>query len=301
MKDYDINMLRLELRRAWQLSQMPVFRARMSRLRRARALVLQRLGHQRWVKARCFWGEPIQVLTGELVSKGILAFGYHELALTALMIEVLKPGMRFVDVGTHIGYEAMLASRLVGLDGRVVAFEPQGQIAIWAERNLRRFHQARLVQAAVGETEGRCDFTELQISSSAFSRVHATPKTSFGRQYEVPVATIDTTLDEEERPVDFIKIDVEGNEMSVLRGALDVLRKDKPFLVLEAEMPSLQLVRPRIMEFQGLLEPLGYRGLSFDYDGGLNLGPLGSSRAGHANVGFVHSSKMTYLEGFPID
>jgi hypothetical protein len=83
--------------------------------------------------------------------------------------------------------------------------------------------------------------------------------------------------------------------MSVLRGALDILTKDKPFLVLEAEMPDTQTARPRVKEFTEFLGPIGYQGLSFDYDGALQLGPLGSLKEGHANVAFVHSSRMHLL------
>jgi len=60
------------------------------------------------VKGRVFWRDPIFVLTGEDISRGILSFGCGELALTALIIEVLEPGMRVVDVGAHLGCEAML-------------------------------------------------------------------------------------------------------------------------------------------------------------------------------------------------
>jgi FkbM family methyltransferase len=103
------------------------------------------------------------LLTGETVSRGILPFGYAELALTVLMIDFLKPGMRFVDVGEHLGYEAMLASVLVGREGRVVSFEPQEQIASWTVKNLQRFPQTRVIKAAVGQSKGKAEFTEYDI------------------------------------------------------------------------------------------------------------------------------------------
>jgi hypothetical protein len=99
----------------------------------------------------------------------------------------------------------------------------------------------------------------------------------------------------DERPVDFIKCDAEGTEMAVLRGAVDILSKDKPFLVLEAEMPNDSELRPRVREFAELLGPMGYQGLSFDYDGKLKLAPVSSFVEGHANVAFIHSSKAHRL------
>jgi FkbM family methyltransferase len=259
------------------------------------------MGQHRWVKARCFWGDPIYVLTGEIVSKGVLAFGYGELALSALMIEFLRPGMRFVDVGAHIGYEAMLASVLVGRQGAVISFEPQEQIIQWTRTNLRKFPQARLVQAAAGEANTKGRFTELEITDSAFSGQQNFIGDRSGRKYMVEMTTIDTALRPAERPVDFIKCDAEGAEMTVLRGALDVLAQDRPLLVLEAEMPCAQKPRPRVREFSEFLAPLGYRGFSFDYDGSLRVGALGSFREGHANVAFVHTSRMGLVSGIRSD
>ena len=73
--------------------------------------ILQRLGWHRWMKARVFWEDRIYLLTGEMSP---VAFFHSAMpnCLTVLMVEFLKPGMRFVDAGAHIGYKAMLASVL---------------------------------------------------------------------------------------------------------------------------------------------------------------------------------------------
>jgi FkbM family methyltransferase len=283
------------LRRRWQLNEQGGLHARASRWRVLPWLLLQRLGWHRWVKGRVFWGDPIYLLTGEVVSRGILPFGYAELALTALMIEFLKPGMRFVDVGAHLGYEAMLASVLVGREGRVISFEPQEQIVHWTIRNLEQFPQARVVKAAVGDSKGKVEFRELDIIRSAFSGHNSSPGQGAGRQYEIDVTTIGEALVSGERPVDFLKCDAEGAEIAVLRGAVDILSEDKPVLVVEAEMPGTLSFRPRVGEFSDLLGPMGYRCLSFDYDGGLKLASLGSFVEGHANVAFIHSSRADLL------
>jgi len=64
--------------------------------------------------------------------------------------------------------------------------------------------------------------------------------------------------------------------MSVLRGAIDILKSHQPVLVLEAEMPSESATCPRVKEFDHFLSPFGYRGASFGFDGELRLAPLGS-------------------------
>lgn len=276
----------------WHLNQGGGARARLSRWRILHWMLLQKMGGKVWIRAPLFFGEKMWILTGELISRGLLGFGYAETALTALMLEVVKPGMRVVDVGAHLGYEAILASALVGKDGRVVSFEPQPHIAVWTARNLDCFSQSRVVASAVGDFCGFLEFSEMDVLSSAFSGASAT--TSGGRKVQVPVTTLMEALAEEERPVDFLKCDVEGGEMAVLRGAREILARDQPLLVLEAEMPSSSGIRPRIEEFSDYLSPLGYAGFMFDFDGRFKIGRIGNLDVGHANVGFVPLSRPEF-------
>lgn len=83
--------------------------------------------------------------------------------------------------------------------------------------------------------------------------------------------------------------------MAVLRGAVDIISEDKPFLVREDEMSGNSELRPRVREFYELLGPMEHQGLSIEYDGRLKLAPLGSFVEGHANVAFIHNSKAHLL------
>jgi FkbM family methyltransferase len=200
-------------------------------------MLLQRFGVHRWVRGRTFRGDSIRLVTGEPISKAILAFGYSELALSALLIEFLQPGMCFVDVGAHLGYEAMLASVLVGPRGRVISFEPQRQIVQWTALNLMPYPQARVVEAAAGSEIGTMRFSEQDIVRSAFSGQG--DKTEAGCvEYQVELTKIGAALREGERPVHAIKCDAEGADVEVLHGALDILREDRPILVVEVGMPG---------------------------------------------------------------
>jgi hypothetical protein len=80
------------------------------------------------------------------------------------------------------------------------------------------------------------------------------------RKSQVAITNLNDALNEEERPIDFIKCDVERGELAILRGAIDILVQDRPFLVLEGEMPNESLARPREAEFVNFLDPLGYEG-----------------------------------------
>jgi FkbM family methyltransferase len=285
-----------EFNRRWDVNQVGGFRSRLSRWQVVHWLMVQRFGGHRWARGRTFWGDPIYLLTGEPVSRSLLGFGYAEAALTALMLKTIKPGMRFVDVGAHLGYEAVLACRLVGERGRVVSFEPQIQISDWTSRNLRPYSQARLVRSAVGDRNGFLEFIEYDPIHSAFSGQFAAADYVGVRRYDVSVTKLDDALNPDERPVDFIKCDAEGAEMAVLRGSEDVLSVDRPFLVLEAEMPNGEGVRPRIDEFRSFLEPMGYVPLAFEFDGELRLGSVGEIPMGHANIAFFHLSRHEFRD-----
>ena len=266
--------------------------ARLARWRVMPWLILQRAGLRHWVRAELFFDRSMWVLTGETISRGLLAFGYAESAVTALMIQVLKPGMRFVDVGAHLGYEAILACVIVTPSGRVVSFEPQPSIARYTASNLRHFPHARLVEAAVADSTGELDFHQLSLTDSAFSGVD-TPGAG-GRIVRVPATRLDDALLDDERPVDFLKVDVEGHELAVLRGATGVLRSDRPVVVLEGEMPSGPESRPRVCAFEEFLSPLGYRRMAFEFDGELRLARPGAFVEGHPNVAFVPEDRRDF-------
>jgi FkbM family methyltransferase len=216
------------------------------------------------------------------------------------MLETIQPGMRVVDVGAHLGYIAMLASELVGKAGRVVAFEPQRQIAEWTGRNLRPYPQARLVKMAAGDDTGIADFIECDLARSGFSGRPLTGAPAglpdAGHRYQVPVTTLDGALRPDERPVDFIKVDVEGSEMAVLNGAHHILRRDRPLIVLEAEMPAANGPRPRVREFARWLEPMGYIPVGFEFSDTLLIGAVDEVAMGHANVAFVHPSRAEFRD-----
>ena len=139
-----------------------------------------------------------------------------------------RPGMRIADVGANIGMYTKFFSEVAGNTGRVHAFEP-------APSNFRRLRQhtgglanVSLNQAAVGEASGTID---LYISKD-LNVDHRTFDGGDGREkISVPVLRLDDYFPAGER-VDLIKIDVQGYELSVLRGAQRVLDENRGIKLL---------------------------------------------------------------------
>ncbi len=241
------------------------------------AWLAQRSGLQIEVTAPLFFCEGMRIKTGEVVSRGIASFGYSEKALTALMLDRVKPGDTFVDVGTHFGYEAMLAASLVGSGGRVIAFEPNPAVIGMARKNLTRFPQVDLREAGVSDSPGTLYIGD--PAASAFVQLSERGGTA------VPVCTLDEAV---QGPVSFLKVDVEGMEAKVIGGAQAMLRANKPVVVLEADMPNADgSPTQRAFDLAQQMKDLGFEPYSFDYTTKLLVGPLGSFPVHHANILFL--------------
>ena len=143
---------------------------------------------------------------------------------------LLRSGMHAVDVGANIGYYLLLLARAVGSGGTVSCFEPDPENLVELERNARlnRLSGVRIYPAAVGAED-----TTVELRGGINSTVGA------GGELHVSLVRLDSVVT---RPVDFLKIDVEGYEGHVLAGARQVLAHDRPELFLEVH-PSL-LVPP---------------------------------------------------------
>jgi len=162
---------------------------------------------------------------------------------------MIPPGSVVFDVGAHIGFFTLWFAKLVGPQGRVVAFEPCPQNTPLLDANVRlntpRTANVRVVPAAVGREKGTI---MLQTSGgvSTMSRVGGLPLT--GADHLVRTATVEClaldsfTFDRSLQP-SHIKIDVEGAELDVLEGARRVLAELRPIVFLEAHF-SIADMRP---------------------------------------------------------
>jgi FkbM family methyltransferase len=223
----------------------------------------------------------MRIATGETVSNGLAAFGYAEEAITALFCHLLKPGSVVVDVGTHFGYEALLACHLVGPTGLVVAFEPNPAARAFAARNLAEAPAAVLLPYALGAADGSAAFPKTELTASAFAGFTHTD----GPTFPVEVRRLDSLHSMLRRPVNVVKCDAENHETEVLHGAEALIARDLPVIVLETGFSADDgAPHPRALALGALVQPLGYSAYAFDFAGRLQIAPLGALRCGHANT-----------------
>ena len=196
------------------------------------------------------------------------ANGFHEPETTVLIASVLKPGDTFIDVGAHVGYFSVLAASLVGAGGQVVSFEPEpGNYAQLIEHiRLNGLTQVLPIHCALGAQEGVLDLHINADNDGGHAlwdvRLHPSNERSRAtpRSHPVFVATLDRVLGAVgPGRVKAIKIDVEGNEHAVLRGARHTLETHRvPFVIAEVNRTGLELLGTSEGGLRAFMTMLGY-------------------------------------------
>ncbi|MBI5622172.1 MAG: FkbM family methyltransferase [Elusimicrobia bacterium] len=176
----------------------------------------------------------------------------EEVAGGAYASAPVEPGATVVDVGAHIGTFALLAARMVGPSGRVVALEPSPATLELLRRNvaLNGLSWVKVHPVGAAEAEGTAElFTASGLDNPAADTLSPTP----GRRgVMVRLARLDDVLAQEGcTRVDLLKLDVEGAELRALAGAPRTLALTRR-IVMEVHPPAapLQEVR-RVLEGAG--------------------------------------------------
>ncbi|MEV6395382.1 FkbM family methyltransferase [Streptomyces sp. NPDC051907] len=195
---------------------------------------LQRLPRRRVARTR--FGARFLVDTEDLIQRYLYMFGVWEPHMTHWLQRRLRPGDTFVDVGANIGYVSVLASRLVGESGRVVAIEasPAFHHRLRQHARLNGCANIRAVNAAVSDQ--RKPLTFVLASSKNLGANSIVPYDGPAESvFEIEASPLPDLLDAEEiARARVIKIDVEGAEGGVVRGLapmLDLLRPDAEITV----------------------------------------------------------------------
>lgn len=208
--------------------------------RRARAVarylawqVWQRVGRRPWTVAYRN-GVRLRVYPHSTSAAAALYCGLPDWQEMRFMLDHLRDGDTFVDVGANVGAYTLLAASVPGV--RCVAFEPSTESwgRLLENVGLNGLTQVDVVRAAVGADNGE---TKLTVGCGAVNRVVEPGGSADGAATErVPVVRLDDALADVER-VSMIKIDVEGLEPAVLRGAAATIRRHSPALIIEYNDP----------------------------------------------------------------
>jgi FkbM family methyltransferase len=202
------------------------------------------------------------ILTRHMLFEGM----YQEDVLVALRSTV-RPGDTVFDVGGHHGLMAVIGARATGPRGRVVSFEPNPASRKQIERHaqLNGVTNIRIEPIALSDRNGEHEFfvQSGDVSwNSTLIKAFADAENTPGRRIEkISVATcrLDDYVARSGCVPKVIKIDTEGSEFMVLRGALDTIERHRPVLIMEFNPASAASAHTTIEEYVDLLQRLSYR------------------------------------------
>ncbi|MDW8055004.1 MAG: FkbM family methyltransferase [Anaerolineae bacterium] len=209
-----------------------------------RALLLLSKAYER-LTHRCItvptttiWGSKMRVTLPEWVSSQIFLEGKVDSELTETLFYLLKPGQTFVDIGAHIGYFSLLACHRVGNSGQVHAIEPTPSTFEVLRTNLHgrntRVYPFALWSEPASLTFYVCDQRFSNHNSAFPSRLPFSPRRPLNpRPITVKALKLDTLVEQQGIEPNVIKIDAEGAELHILRGAKHTLMKYRPIVILE--------------------------------------------------------------------
>ncbi len=164
-----------------------------------------------------------------------------------------KPGTDILDIGANIGYNSLIFSEF----GPVQAFEPlYGEVARENARANKLKNPVTVHEYALSETSGRADMYIPKPDATLLEQRNLTVVNYGNSGFDIPEETRSVSIPVEKKRLDdvyagtpsFIKIDVEGHELSVLKGGINVITKHKPAIIAEIHDMSNSEVDPFLRE-----------------------------------------------------
>ena len=178
------------------------------------------------------------------------------------LFKLARPGITVMDIGTNIGLTALTFAKIVGDNGKVFGFEPDpynhSKAAI--NKSLNNFKALSLYNIGLAEKEGTASLFNVNATNRGMLRIlRDNGNTKDLDKTVVNLTTLDRFVEEHAiQKIDLMKIDVEGYELNVLRGASHTLRVHKPVLFIELDDYNLREQGASPSELIGYLQSFGY-------------------------------------------
>ena len=234
----------------------------------------------------------MQVNPSEHIQQQLFWYGHYEKEIGDLINEILQPNDVFLDVGANIGYFSLLAA-IHQPSAKIISFEPVTTVFKLFEENisLNNVSNITTINAAVGEKD---DEREIYISTEDNTGMSSLqkPENYSGKKERVKVIEIDSWFRSSGlSKIDLVKIDIEGSELSALKGMNDALLNFKPLIIVEINPDTLRLFNHGSVDIINLLKQLGFDGFLISKTGKLettNKNLLQNA----CNVLFIHNEKI---------
>lgn len=193
-------------------------------------------------------GMSLKAYKWDVVGRSIFKTGTYDPFLSRWLIDryAARGAGRFVDIGANLGYFTCLLGQLAGPSGRVLSVEPEPDNLVLLKENVAINGLDDVVKihpVALGSDEGSAT---LNLYKNSNRGRHSMVAVGSGSQIEVPIKKLDALIEQVFQPhelIDFLKIDVEGYEPNVIKGASQTLPRVQsmvmeyaPYILKNAEV-----------------------------------------------------------------
>lgn len=204
----------------------------------------------------------------EYLYTGFLHLGETNPQETSVLRKILKKGDVFIDIGAYKGWYSLNAASVVESQGKIYAFEPNPSVAVRLEENCRlnKFKNINIHKVALLNISSTKPFwigSEDMLGSLKKNHVEQHSKSKL-KKINIVTDTLDKFCKTEKiKQIKLIKIDVEGEELRVIKGAKNTLNRYRPYLILEVFGLSADLDKKRSQKIINYLAKLKYKPYEF--------------------------------------
>jgi len=198
---------------------------------------------KRATKTSTRFGDMYVVKTDAVIGRSLIEYGEWTQSEIFVLSQLIRPGMVVVDVGANVGTHTLAMAGMVGPKGWVVALEPQPFIFRLLSANLvmNGCENVVTINAGAGKSAGWLDVPNIGYRASA--NYGALGIERFAREPDAPQGGAPVPLMRLDdipaaRGASLLKIDAEQMEVPVIEGALELIRRNRPLLYVENELPG---------------------------------------------------------------
>lgn len=204
-------------------------------------------------------------LSEESLSRQLALDGIREPESTEFLRSQIGEGDIVLDIGSNIGYYVLIEASLVGESGKIYAIEPSPDNIRLLKRNVRENNYSNIVEVysiAVAEKKGRITlFTSSKSNlNTTFkdSKLIVEKRISYDKTIEVEGVTVDEFL-KDKMPPTFIRMDIEGGEVEVIKGMKETLQLEKLQKLFIEIHPHLIENTELLLSFLKILKHYGFQ------------------------------------------
>jgi len=196
----------------------------------------------RLVKVPVFYEESLTIQLPAGLDLFITGGKSHasEINLARFLLNTLKPGQHFIDIGAHYGYFSLLAAKLVGKEGKVLAIEPARSTFQLLHVNTVEHTTILALNQAVSNAKELLQFYEFPAQFSEYNTLQPNQYINSAwfasnkpDTYYIATDYLDALLQAHQLLPAIVKIDVEGAEDKVLEGAQELLTHQNFYVAME--------------------------------------------------------------------